>query len=346
MKLLSGSPLADKLQIPVVSLEWTECLDKRPTDRTSDDLDAIFSKLKDVKAFEKFHPLLIQQLCYYSYFEIVHSRSQAVGMWQALLEEAAITHVSQEHYFKDKYLFYRFTGDESGTLTRPSTAEESECEEQLNDVILTLSQVGPDAMLRMILRKPPHERTIDDLEIIYDELLHIKALSHLSSLVKRELASVLIFEAHPFKGEVLFSQGDEGKSWYIILKASVQCIIYGKGIVGTLHEGDDFGKLSLVNNSPRTATIILNEDNTHFLRVDKDDFNRILRDVEANTIRLKEFGKDVLILDKVPINVKTADGTYQVCYKYSIMSGAAEKILEYLLETYICVNCEEGDTNL
>jgi Rap guanine nucleotide exchange factor 4 len=66
----------------------------------------------------------------------------------------------------------------------------------------------------------------------------------------------------------------------------------------------------------RTATIVLSEDNTHFLRVDKDDFNRILRDVEANTIKLKEFGKDVLILDKVPINVKTADGTFQVCYKY------------------------------
>jgi Rap guanine nucleotide exchange factor 4 len=43
---------------------------------------------------------------------------------------------------------------------------------------------------------------MDDLEIIYDELLHVKALSHLSSLVKRELASVLIFEAHPFKGEL------------------------------------------------------------------------------------------------------------------------------------------------
>ncbi len=42
---------------------------KRPTDRTSDDLDTIFAKLKDLKAFEKFHPLLIQQLCYYSYFE-------------------------------------------------------------------------------------------------------------------------------------------------------------------------------------------------------------------------------------------------------------------------------------
>ncbi len=63
--------------------------------------------------------------------------------------------VSQEHYFKDKYLFYRFSGDEDGRLIRPDdSVETNECEEQLNDVILTLAQVGPDAMLRMILRKP------------------------------------------------------------------------------------------------------------------------------------------------------------------------------------------------
>ena len=49
----------------------------------------------------------------------------------------------------------------------------------------------------------------------------------------------------------VFNQGDQGKSWYIILKGSVQCVVYGKGVVGTFHEGDDFGKLSLVNNSPR-----------------------------------------------------------------------------------------------
>jgi hypothetical protein len=28
------------------------------------------------------------------------------------------------------------------------------------------------------------------------------------------------------------------------------------------------------------------------------------------------------------------------------MSGTAEKMLEYFLETYICVNYEEGDTSL
>jgi Rap guanine nucleotide exchange factor 4 len=33
--------------------------------------------------------------------------------------------------------------------------------------------------------------------------------------------------------------------------------------------------------------------------VDKENFNRILRDVEANTVRLKEHGKDVLVLEKI-----------------------------------------------
>ncbi|KAL0190368.1 hypothetical protein M9458_013066, partial [Cirrhinus mrigala] len=70
------------------------------------------------------------------------------------------------------------------------------------------------------------------------------------------------------------------------------------GVVCTLHEGDDFGKLALVNDAPRAASIVLREDNCHFLRVDKEDFNRILRDVEANTVRLKEHDQDVLVLQK------------------------------------------------
>jgi Rap guanine nucleotide exchange factor 4 len=49
----------------------------------------------------------------------------------------------------------------------------------------------------------------------------------------------------------------------------------------------------------RAATIVLREDNCQFLRVDKENFNRILRDVEANTVRLKEHGQDVLVLEKM-----------------------------------------------
>uniref|UniRef100_A0AAY4ESU8 Rap guanine nucleotide exchange factor 4 n=1 Tax=Denticeps clupeoides TaxID=299321 RepID=A0AAY4ESU8_9TELE len=207
----------------------------------------------------------------------VHSRSHAVGMWQALLEEAVLNHVDQELNFQDKYLFYRFLDDEDEDAVMPNEDEKREAEEELQETLLFLSQIGPDAHMRMILRKPHGQRTVEDLEIIYDELLHIKALSHLSNTVKRELAGVLIFESHAKAGTVLFNQGEEGTSWYIIQKGSVNVVIYGKGVVCTLHEGDDFGKLALVNDAPRAASIVLREDNCHFLRVDKEDFNRILR---------------------------------------------------------------------
>ncbi|XP_074450216.1 rap guanine nucleotide exchange factor 4 isoform X6 [Larus michahellis] len=264
----------------------------------------------------------------------VHSRTQAVGMWQVLLEEGVLNHVDQEHHFQDKYLFYRFLDDEHEDAPLPTEEEKKECDEELQDTMLLLSQIGPDAHMRMILRKPPGQRTVDDLEIIYEELLHIKALSHLSTTVKRELAGVLIFESHPKAGTVLFNQGEEGTSWYIILKGSVNVVIYGKGVVCTLHEGDDFGKLALVNDAPRAASIVLREDNCHFLRVDKEDFNRILRDVEANTVRLKEHDQDVLVLEKIPAGSRVSNqGNSQPQHKYIVMSGTPEKILEHFLET-------------
>ncbi|MGH0120375.1 UNVERIFIED_CONTAM: hypothetical protein FKN15_039178, partial [Acipenser sinensis] len=263
----------------------------------------------------------------------VHSRTQAVGMWQVLLEEGVLNHVDQEHNFQDKYLFYRFLDDDHEDAPLPSEDEKKESDEEIQDTLLVLSQIGPDAHMRMILRKPPGQRTVDDLEIIYEELLHIKALSHLSTTVKRELAGVLIFESHAKAGTVLFNQGEEGTSWYIILKGSVNVVIYGKGVVCTLHEGDDFGKLALVNDAPRAASIVLREDNCHFLRVDKEDFNRILRDVEANTVRLKEHEQDVLVLEKIPsVSRGSNHGGTATQYKYTVMSGTPEKILEHFLE--------------
>ncbi|KAM3607993.1 uncharacterized protein V6R79_017323 [Siganus canaliculatus] len=299
--------------------------------------NAILSRAPHMIRDRKYHLKTYRQCCVGTELvdwqmqqsSCVHSRVQAVGMWQVLLEEGVLNHVDQELSFQDKYLFYRFLDDEQEDAPFPSEEERKESQEELQDTLLLLSQIGPDAHMRMILRKHPSERTVDDLEIIYEELLHIKALSHLSTTVKRELAGVLIFESHAKAGTVLFSQGEEGTSWYIILKGSVNVVIYGKGVVCTLHEGDDFGKLALVNDAPRAASIVLREDNCHFLRVDKEDFNRILRDVEANTVRLKEHGQDVLVLEKSLSSSRTSSSSQ---YKYKVMSGTPEKILEHLLE--------------
>uniref|UniRef100_A0A672JLM1 Rap guanine nucleotide exchange factor (GEF) 4 n=1 Tax=Salarias fasciatus TaxID=181472 RepID=A0A672JLM1_SALFA len=289
--------------------------------------NAILSRAPHMIRDRKYHLKTYRQCCVGTELvdwqmqqgSCVHSRVQAVGMWQVLLEEGVLNHVDQELGFQDKYLFYRFLDDELEDAPFPTEEERKESQEELQDTLLLLSQIGPDAHMRMILRKHPSERTADDLEIIYEELLHIKALSHLSTTVKQELAGVLIFESHAKAGTVLFNQGDEGTSWYIILKGSVNVVIYGKGVVCTLHEGDDFGKLALVNDAPRAASI--------------EDFNRILRDVEANTVRLKEHGQDVLVLEKSLSSSRTSvQGSSASHYKYKIMSGTPEKILEHLLE--------------
>ncbi|XP_037542390.1 rap guanine nucleotide exchange factor 4 isoform X2 [Nematolebias whitei] len=299
--------------------------------------NAILSRTPHMICDRKYHLSTYRQCCVgtemvdwqMQHSSCVLSRIQAVGMWQVLLEEGTLNHVDGETSFQDKYLFYRFLDDEQEDAPVPNEEERRESQEKLQDTLLFLSQIGPDALMRMILRKPLSERTAHELEIIYEELLHIKALSHLSTSVKRQLAGVLIFESHSKAGTVLFNQGEEGTSWYIILKGSVNVVIYGKGVVCTLHEGDDFGKLALVNDAPRAASIVLREDNCHFLRVDKDDFNRILRDVEANTVRLKEHGQDVLVLEKSRNSVHGSSASH---YKYNIMSGTPEKILEHLLE--------------
>ncbi|XP_020027318.1 rap guanine nucleotide exchange factor 3 isoform X2 [Castor canadensis] len=237
----------------------------------------------------------------------VHSRSQAVGICQVLLDEGALCHELE-----------------------PTGARE--VEEELVEAMALLTQRGPDALLTVALRKPPGQRTDEELDLIFEELLHIKAVAHLSNSVKRELAAVLLFEPHSKAGTVLFSQGDKGTSWYIIWKGSVNVVTHGKGLVTTLHEGDDFGQLALVNDAPRAATIILREDNCHFLRVDKQDFNRIIKDVEAKTMRLEEHGKVVLVLERTSQSTGPSHPPAPGRNRYTVMSGTPEKILELLLE--------------
>ncbi|GMT17708.1 hypothetical protein PFISCL1PPCAC_9005, partial [Pristionchus fissidentatus] len=250
------------------------------------------------------------------------SRFQISGMWQALLEHDVITHVTSEQHFADKQLLYRWS---HRPLVRPTRETAEDSADELTSAIFLLTTIGPDSLFRMILAKPASERTPEELELVYEELLHVKALAHLSTMVKRELAAVINIETHTHAGTVIFHQGDPGACWYIILRGAVDVSIRGKGVVCTLREGDDFGKLALVNESKRAATIIL-----------RDDEAQILRDVEANTVRLKEHGQDVLVLEKVFTPRGAAvQGRQESHCTYSVMAGLAEKMLEYLLETRI-----------
>lgn len=68
--------------------------------------------------------------------------------------------MDQELSFQDKYLFYRFLDDEQEDAPFPSEEEERESQEELQDALLLLSQIGPDAHMRMILRKQYESRCL------------------------------------------------------------------------------------------------------------------------------------------------------------------------------------------
>lgn len=62
--------------------------------------------------------------------------------------------VTGEHPFRDKALLYRFWQDKEGAAGSPSQDQVVWAEDQLNTCLSVLTQKGPDAIMRMILRKP------------------------------------------------------------------------------------------------------------------------------------------------------------------------------------------------
>ncbi|KAF1761352.1 hypothetical protein GCK72_009608 [Caenorhabditis remanei] len=260
------------------------------------------------------------------------SRIQMSAIWQVLLNYGIIAHIDGEHQFMDKTnSYYRWVQPYRNRNKVAPTMEEV-----LKSISL-LSSVAPETLFLMIVSKPGFERSPEELEVVYEELTFIKALSHLSTMVKRQLANFVKVEQFVHAGSVVFRQGEIGVYWYIVLKGAVEVNVNGK-VVCVLREGDDFGKLALVNDLPRAATIVTYEDDSIFLVVDKHNFNQILHQVEANTVRLKDYGEDVLVLEKVDIPRGAAlenSSFSSLNCGYSVMAGKAEKILEYVLETRI-----------
>lgn len=82
-----------------------------------------------------------------------------------------------------------------------------------------------------------HERTQEELELVFEELLHIAALSHLSTSIKRELASIIVFEAHAQAGTI---------RKYILLHVSIYLEIF-----------DSFVHYDFLINSSNIIYIIL-----------------------------------------------------------------------------------------
>ena len=78
-------------------------------------------------------------------------------------------------------------------------------------------------------------------------------------LESRELRTIkrILYQREYKKDEVIFNQGDAGLGMYIIVKGTVE-IVCGpeRHMLAELSEGDFFGELALLDDSPRSATAV------------------------------------------------------------------------------------------
>lgn len=191
----------------------------------------------------------------------VHSRAQAVAMWQVLMEEDVLISPSIERHFQDKYCFYRFCfEEESGPemANVPSDEERTGAESALVHCLTVLNQLAPEANFRYVLSKPGAQRTPEEVDGVYEELKHIKALSHLGDSVRKDLAQVIAFEKYQRKGtvckclsllfQILFTNLGPTWSWImnsrhklheyicICLTVSSQCKFFASLLLLSCHE--------------------------------------------------------------------------------------------------------------
>lgn len=81
------------------------------------------------------------------------------------------------------------------------------------------------------------------------------------------------------KDETVFKEGEIGDAFYLIVSGSVRIstIVPGVGeeALAVLKEGEYFGEMALIDDAPRSASAIANED-AILLLIEKDQFRKLL----------------------------------------------------------------------
>jgi CRP-like cAMP-binding protein len=81
------------------------------------------------------------------------------------------------------------------------------------------------------------------------------------------------------KGEIIFLEGSQGETAYIIESGRVEISDWGEGhkrVLGVLRENDIFGEMGLIDGLPRSATAMALEDSEVYV-LDRETFNSLAK---------------------------------------------------------------------
>jgi len=117
--------------------------------------------------------------------------------------------------------------------------------------------MGKDFAFKEVFKSKIKPASVEEMlsKIPVFEKLEPKELRQVASIVHRR---------QYVKDEFVFYQGDPGLGMYVIEKGSVGVVVAGedgtKKEVITLNNGDFFGEIALLDESPRSASVVIKED--------------------------------------------------------------------------------------
>ncbi len=117
--------------------------------------------------------------------------------------------------------------------------------------------MGKDFVLKEVFRPKIKPASVEGMlsKIPVFDKLEVKELRQIAGIVHRR---------QYVKGEYVFYQGDPGLGMYVVEKGSVGIVVEGndglKKEIIAMKDGDFFGEIALLDESPRSASVIVKED--------------------------------------------------------------------------------------
>lgn len=109
----------------------------------------------------------------------------------------------------------------------------------------------------------------------------LKRIYLFKKLTEEELKHILqIATAKAFKkNQVIFSEGDKGDAFYVVLKGAIRISTVVPGVgeeaLAVLKKGNYFGEMALIDNVSRSASAIANQE-TILLKITDANFRHLL----------------------------------------------------------------------
>nr|XP_045361597.1 rap guanine nucleotide exchange factor 5 isoform X6 [Camelus bactrianus] len=169
---------------------------------------------------------------------------------------------------------------------------------------------------------------MEDSEESSDEIL-----ARLTSAVQRELAAVIALKARKS-----VERNEDNNDKHVTVTESEGVPDPQAGVMCKLQEKDDIGRIELVQKLAR--------ENCQCLQTDKKEQEKSEhQDDEVTTVQVKEQDQNVLVLKKVQsCRPAPQAGSVESDWRYVVVSGTPEKILEHLLNDLHLEEVQDKET--